>query len=273
MKCAMTPMACVAAAPPALAARQLHVQLGAGRLRRAVLQNIHIQLHAGRWTSIVGPNGAGKSTLLRALAGLTDFAGEVDIQGRSRTTWSRRECARTLAWLAQSGDAEVGAYELSVYDIAMLGRLPHQTWLARPSPADHAAVEQALRQTHTWHWREHTLGQLSGGERQRVLVARMLAVQADIMLMDEPLTNLDPPHQADWIALVQAMTARGRTVVSVLHEISIALRAQDMVVMQAGRVCYQGLSDTQATRAALEDVFERRLRFVRVENQWATVLE
>ena len=105
----------------------------------------------------------------------------------------------------------------------MLGRLPHQAWLAAPSAADHAAVEQALRATQAWDWRGRPLSQLSGGERQRVLLARALAVQAQVLLMDEPLANLDPPHQADWLRLVREQVAAGQTVVSVLHEISLAL--------------------------------------------------
>ncbi|MFT2621793.1 ATP-binding cassette domain-containing protein, partial [Escherichia coli] len=87
-------------------------------------------------------------------------------------------------------------------------------------------VEQALRQTQGWDWRMRSVGSLSGGERQRVLLARALAVQARVLLMDEPLANLDPPHQADWLECVQALVAQGCTVVSVLHEISMAVQAQ-----------------------------------------------
>src|SRR5690606_8428424 len=103
-----------------------------------------------------------------------------------------------------------------------------------------AAVEQALRATQAWDWRHRALGQLSGGERQRVLLARLLAVQAQVLLMDEPLANLDPPHQADWLLLVRALVVQGTTVVSVLHEVSLALQADDMVVMAAGRVLHHG---------------------------------
>ena len=179
-----------------------------------VLQDIHLPVLAGCWTSIVGPNGAGKSTLLRALAGLMPHTGTVHLLGRELADWPRRDKARALSWLGQN---EAAADDLTVYDVAMLGRLPHQPWLAPPSAADHAAVEQALRATHAWDWRQRTLGGLSGGERQRVLLARALAVQAQVLLMDEPLANLDPPHQADWLLLVRELVARGCTVFSVLH--------------------------------------------------------
>lgn len=250
---------------PALATRHLTVQLGG----REVLHDLTLELAAGRWTSIVGPNGAGKSTLLRALAGMQEdgpaHGANIWLQGRPLSQWSGRSRARTLAWLGQS---QAVAGEMAVYDLVMLGRLPHQGWLAAPSAADHAAAEQALRQTHCWDWRQRSVGQLSGGERQRVLLARALAVQADVVLMDEPLANLDPPHQADWIDCVQALVGQGVTVISVLHEISMALQAQDMVILAQGRLVHQGRCDDAASHAALEAVFDHRLRVCAIEGQW-----
>jgi iron complex transport system ATP-binding protein len=220
----------------AISACQISASIG----NRLILQGIDLQLPAGRWTSIVGPNGAGKSTLLKVLAGLLPGAsvqGEVQLLGRPLARIPARERARQLAWLGQN---EGSADDLSSYDVAMLGRLPHQAWLASPSAADHAAVEQALRTTQAWDWRHRPLSQLSGGERQRVLLARALAVQAQVLLMDEPLANLDPPHQTDWLHTMRALVDAGGTVVSVLHEVSLALQADDMVVMAAGRVLHQG---------------------------------
>ena len=173
----------------AISACQISASIG----NRLILQGIDLQLPAGRWTSIVGPNGAGKSTLLKVLAGLLPGAsvqGEVQLLGRPLARIPARERARQLAWLGQN---EGSADDLSSYDVAMLGRLPHQAWLASPSAADHAAVEQALRTTQAWDWRHRPLSQLSGGERQRVLLARALAVQAQGLLMDEPLATPDPP--------------------------------------------------------------------------------
>ncbi|MDO8450566.1 MAG: ABC transporter ATP-binding protein [Rhodoferax sp.] len=233
-----------------------------------VLHGIDLALPAGRWTSIVGPNGAGKSTLLKVLAGLLPHTGQVTLLGQPLATMPGRLRAQQLAWLGQN---EATGDDLTVWDVAMLGRLPHQAWLAPPSAADHVAVEQALRATQAWDWRARSLGQLSGGERQRALLARALAVQAQVLLMDEPLANLDPPHQADWLAVVHGLIQQGRTVVSVLHEISMALHAQEMVILRQGRVSHQGPCADTATHRALEDVFEGRIAIHALGDQWVAL--
>ena len=233
-----------------------------------ILHDISLSLPQGRWTSIVGPNGAGKSTFLKCLAGLLPHAGTVSLLGQPLGSLPGRVRARQLAWLGQN---ELAGDDLTVLDVALLGRLPHQAWLASPSAADHAAVEQALRATQAWDWRYRTLGQLSGGERQRVLLARALAVQAQVLLMDEPLANLDPPHQADWLAVVQALVAQGTTVVSVLHEISMALHADQMVIMAQGRVTHQGDCVDAATHRALEAVFDDRIAIHPLAGQWVAL--
>jgi iron complex transport system ATP-binding protein len=255
----------------ALSARDLSVQLGPARHPRQVLQHVQVAIRAGCWTAMVGPNGAGKSTLLRALAGLTPARGQVELLGKPLHEWPHRERARSLAWLAQGGASDLGADDLTVRDVSLLGRLPHQAWLAPPSAADHAAVELALRQTHAWEWRDRAFGALSGGERQRVLLARLLAVQASVLLMDEPLANLDPPHQADWLALVRELVAQGRTVVSVLHEISMALMADDVIVMREGTITYQGPVNDPLAHEAVSAVFDHRLRIHDLEGRWVAL--
>ncbi|MCZ8292962.1 MAG: ABC transporter ATP-binding protein [Hylemonella sp.] len=254
--------------PPALHAEAIEVQLGHGPARAPVLHGVSLDIAAGRWTSIVGPNGAGKSTLLKCLAGLLPHQGRVALLGQPLLALPQRARARQLAWLGQN---ESSADDLIVWDVAMLGRLPHQPWLSAPSAADHAAVEQALRATQAWDWRHRPLGQLSGGERQRVLLARALAVQAQVLLMDEPLANLDPPHQVDWLLLVRELVRQGRTVVSVLHEISLALQADELVVMARGRVTHHGDCTAPATHRALETVFEQRIHIQRVADQWISL--
>jgi iron complex transport system ATP-binding protein len=260
-------MAPVVIREPALETRRLSAALGGAE----VLHDIDLALAQGRWTSIVGPNGAGKSTLLKALAGLLPRDGEVRLLGQPLSAVAGRARARRMSWLGQGGAGEGSADDLMVYDVAMLGRLPHQRWLATPTEADRAAVERALRCTQAWDWRDRPLGQLSGGERQRVLLARALAVEADVLLMDEPLANLDPPHQADWMQTVRSLVANGRTVISVLHELNVALAADDMVLMAKGRVIHHGGCDDPATHSALESVFDQRVAVHRVAEHWLVV--
>jgi iron complex transport system ATP-binding protein len=245
----------------ALQCERMHVSLQG----HEVLHGIDLALPAGQWIAIVGPNGAGKSTLLRALAGLVPSDGKPSLLGRPLDAWPAKERACQLAWLGQN---EGGAEDLRALDVVMLGRLPHQAWLAPPSSADHAAVQAAMEQTQSWEWRDRRLATLSGGERQRVLLARALAVQAPVVMMDEPLAHLDPPHQADWIAIVRGLVAAGRTVVSVLHELNVALLADELVVMADGRVRHHGPCNEATTREALQQVFEHRLQLVELNGRW-----
>ena len=252
------------AMPPALHTRQLQVQLGG----RTVLHGVDLQIAAGRWTSVLGPNGAGKSTLLKALAGLLPHRGQVFWQGRALDDMSWRERAVQLSWL---GQGEASTLDLRVWDVAMLGRLPHQSWLSAPTEQDAQMVEAALKATQAWDWRERTLGELSGGERQRVLLARAMAGNAPVMLMDEPLANLDPPHQVDWLEQVHCLIAQGTTVVSVLHEIGMALHADEVIVMDQGQVVHHGACSDAATHAAIEAVFAHRIRILPLDGQWVVL--
>jgi iron complex transport system ATP-binding protein len=247
-----------------LRARDLHARLGGVE----VLRGIDLALPAGRWTAIVGPNGAGKTTLLKALAQLTPCSGQVEILGRDARALPARGRARAIAWLGQN---EGGAEDLLACDVVMLGRLPHQEWLGPAGSGDRAAVQAAMRQTQCWDWRDRPLGQLSGGERQRVLLARALAVGAPVLMMDEPLANLDPPHQADWLRIVRAHVQGGGAAVSVLHEITMALHADEMVVMRSGRIAHHGACDDNATHRALEEVFDGRITVREVQGRWVAL--
>ena len=249
---------------PALLTESLGVRLG----ERQVLHGLSVALPAGRWTSIVGPNGAGKSTLLQALAGLLPHTGEVRLHGRSLAQWPRRERAQQLAWLGQGQEAPP---ELSVHDLVMLGRLPHQGWQALASPQDEQAVQAALLATDTLDWQARAVATLSGGERQRVLLARALAAEAPVLLMDEPLAHLDAPHQASWWRNVRGLVSQGRTVVSVLHDISLALQADELLVLRAGRLVHQGPPGDAATREAVQAVFEQSLGIHEIQGQWVAV--
>ncbi len=248
----------------ALEAQALGLILG----QRAVLHAVDVRIPAGRWTCVVGPNGAGKSSLLKALAGLLPTSGQVRWHGQDLHTLDRRARALQLSWL---GQGEATTLDLRVWDVAMLGRLPHQGWWGTPTAQDAQMCEAALKATQAWDWRERTLGELSGGERQRVMLARAMATNASIMLMAEPLANLDPPHQVDWLEQVHCLRAQGTTVVSVLHEIGMALHADDIIVMDQGRIVHHGACEDEATHRAIEAVFDQRIRICPLDGQWVVL--
>ncbi|MEY4561326.1 MAG: ferric-citrate transporter ATPase [Pseudomonadota bacterium] len=236
--------------------------------RRPVLHEVTWRCAPG-WTAIVGPNGAGKSTLLRTMAGLQEPArGRVMLDGRPLSDWSATERARRIAWMAQQSEA---SGELTVREVVHLGRLPHLGLFAAPGPVDEAAVQAAMQFTECAAWQHRRLHELSGGERQRALLARALAVQAPVLLLDEPTTHLDPPHQVALVRLLQQQARDGTTVISVLHDLVLALQADHLVVMAAGRIVNQGRSDDPVMHAALVDVFGGALRIERVGSTWVAV--
>lgn len=235
----------------------------------AILSNLDLEFPQGQWTSIIGPNGAGKSSLLQAMAGLLNYTGSISVGGININTLSQKEFAKKIAWLEQSSNnAEEFGDHLNVYDTVMLGRLPHQGWLHLPSLEDHRKVERAMMRTHTWDLHQRSLHRLSGGERQRVLLARLLAVESDILLMDEPLANLDPPHQADFLNWQIALLSENKTLVTVLHEIHFALRADHLIMLRPGGLHFQGSSKDPKTHQALIDLFEGRIRLEKLGNDW-----
>jgi iron complex transport system ATP-binding protein len=247
----------------ALMCEGVRVSLGGS----AVLNDVSLVLQPG-WTAIVGPNGVGKSTLLRVLAGLLPpAAGTVTLQGRPIADWPARERAQRLAWLAQQGEARG---ELTVRDVVQLGRLPHLGLFTPPGPDDEAIVDAAMAATECSAWQHRQLHGLSGGERQRALIARALAVQAEVLLLDEPTTHLDPLHQVALVRLFQRL-ARTQRVVSVLHDLSLALQANWLVVMQQGRIAAEGAHDDPRVHAALESVFDHAVRVQRVGSRFLTL--
>lgn len=250
----------------ALHAEALQVALGGP----PVLRGVSLALHTG-WTAIVGPNGSGKSTLLRVLAGLlAPQSGRVMLGGRPLTELGARERGQRIAWLAQheGGDA---SGELTVRDVVKLGRLPHLGLFAAPSSQDDAAVDAAMVATECSDWQCRRLYELSGGERQRVLLARALAVSATVLLLDEPTTHLDPPHQVAVVRLMQRLAAAGTTVVSVLHDLPLALQADRLVVLDHGKVRAEGSAGAPEVQAALVQVFGGALSIEQVGGRWTAV--
>jgi iron complex transport system ATP-binding protein len=232
-----------------LEAHDVAVDLGG----RRVLDGVSLALRAGEWAAIVGPNGAGKSTLLAVLAGLRrPAAGRVELDGRPIDAWPALERARRVAWLSQHGEAEG---EIGVRDVVRLGRLPHHGVMGAPGADDERAVDTALAETETAGFVQRRLGELSGGERQRVLIARAFAVGAPVLLLDEPTTHLDAPHQRALVAGLRWRARAGVAVAAVLHDLTLALAADRLLVLAGGRLRADGAPGDPAVQAALVDVF------------------
>ena len=249
---------------PLLQAQSVSVRLGSTR----ALTDVSVQLQPG-WTAIVGPNGAGKSTLLRVLAGLhVPQSGRVVLNGAALTDLPLREHAMQMAWLSQQSEA---SGELTVREVVYLGRLPHSGLWGATTAQDETAVQDAMGQTECAAWQHRRLHELSGGERQRVLLARALAVNAPLLLLDEPTTHLDPPHQVALVRLFKSLALQSRTVVSVLHDLSLALQADRLVVMQAGRITAEGPRDDVALHRELSAVFDGAVRVERLRERWIAV--
>jgi iron complex transport system ATP-binding protein len=248
-----------------LTARGLSVTL-AGRL---VLNDVTLALSSGHLVALVGPNGAGKTTLLRALAGLVPSVGAIEIGGAALSSLSLRDRARRFAYLPQG---HIVHWPLPARDIVALGRYPHgATDPARLTPKDTEAVVRAMQATDVVEFSERRVTELSGGERSRVTLARVLAVEAPVILADEPTASLDPRHQFDVMKSLRASADKGVLVIVVTHDLGLAARFADTVlVLSDGRLVSQGAPAEALSEKIMGDVF--RISAYRAEYQREAVI-
>jgi len=220
------------------------------------VQDLSFQVQSGELLALIGPNGAGKSTVLRALAQLLPHQGRVLLDGEDLARLAPHQRARRLAYLAQGDQV---AWPLQVRDFVALGRLPHQgRWrLASASKTDQNAVDAALSAMHLTDMAERHLHALSGGERARARLARAMAVQAPLLLADEPVAALDPYHQLSVMELLRAQCNTGHAVVVVLHDLTLASRFCDRVLLlQGGQAVACGAPRHVLTPAHLQRVYQ-----------------
>jgi iron complex transport system ATP-binding protein len=194
---------------------------------------------AGEIVGLIGPNGSGKTTLLRALANLrAPDSGKVRYEGKSAPEIGAAELSRQIAYLAQGAEVH---WPMRVEALVALGRLPHRRRFQKSAAADRAAIERALREADIGALRDRTMNHISGGERMRVLLARALAVEAPMLLADEPVAALDPLHQLQVMELLRKKAAAGGGVVVVLHDLALAARFCDrLVLLDGGKVLAAG---------------------------------
>ena len=221
--------------------------------QKQVLSNISLDIADGSFYAVMGANGCGKTTLLRCMDNLLDIPdGTVFLDGIDIRRMKSRQRATKIAYVAQRPTSDV---DFSAFEIVLMGRNPYQKHLQNESQHDWDIVEQCMRMTNTWHLRFSTLQQMSGGEVQRVMIARALAQQTPILLLDEPLASLDISHQIEILGILSSINReQGKTIVLIIHDLNMALQyCPKLILLENQHVVFcgdteQGLSEENISR-------------------------
>ncbi|MCI8442857.1 MAG: ABC transporter ATP-binding protein [Provencibacterium sp.] len=226
----------------------------AGYGGRPVLHRLNLQVHPGEVLALIGPNGCGKSTLLRAAARQLPLeGGEILLNGRDIRQFERTEFARTAAFLPQQAQSPPA---ITVSSLVCYGRFPYLGLSRRLHKADREAVQRAMERTGTADWAQRELRALSGGERQRVYIAMALAQGTETIFLDEPTTYLDMRYQFELLELIRELKKEGKTIVMVLHDLSLALRYSDRAaLMENGQIAACDIPQALAEGGQLDRVF------------------
>ena len=219
-----------------------------------LLDGVDLQADRGQLVGLIGPNGAGKSTLLRTISGIMRYrSGSVSLEGEDLRSLSPRDVAATLALVPQIAPY---TYGFTSIELVLMGRYPHLGRFQIEGREDERIAKDAMRLTETEQFADRTLDTLSGGERQRVFVARALAQQPRILLMDEPTANLDVLHQLKVLDLVRQLVDDGLTAIAAIHDLNMAARYCDkLVLLNSGRVLAVGSPEDVLTPETIESAF------------------
>lgn len=234
-----------------ISVHNLHLRYG----KREVLSGVDFSIPRGGFYAIMGANGCGKTTLMRCVANLLPpTSGSIQILGRDVNLYSSRQLAQTLSFVRQHATTDL---EFSAFEIVLMGRNPYQRRLQNESQADHLIVEQAMKETNTWHLRSAKPHELSGGELQRVMLARALAQQTPIMLLDEPTSNLDISHQFEIMSLLRQFNQQQhKTILIVVHDLNLAYRyCPNLILLHHGSVFFNGPTTQGLTPDNVDAVF------------------
>ena len=240
-------------------------QLTAGYPKNTVLQKISLTFQAGAVTVVAGPNGCGKSTLLKAIAGILPSSGQILLNGEAICALPSRCRAQKIAFLPQNRQVP----EITVGRLVLHGRFPYLTYPRQYRKADYAAADAAMAALNLSDLAERPLTSLSGGQRQKAYIAMALAQDTDVVLLDEPTTFLDIAHQLQLMALAKELAAKGKTVVLVLHDLTLALEYADaLLIMDNGAVAAQGTPAEVFQSGCVKQVFGTDVGRTQVNQTW-----
>lgn len=218
-----------------------------------ILRNVSFDVRRGESIGLVGPNGSGKSTLLRSIAGLLDYQGSIMLDQQEVRDWKPRALAQRLAFLRQHTTVE---FDFTVAQLVLLGRAPHRGWLQSYLPEDHTITREALRRVELEDFTDRSILTLSGGELQRAFLAQALVQEAGLLLLDEPTAHLDVHHRFEFLEIAQQLSKSGRTVITAFHDLEIASRFTDrLLVLYDGQLVADGPPAQVLNSELLESVF------------------
>ncbi len=223
---------------------------------RVIFNDLSVSFPQGGFCSILGPNGSGKTTLLKCVAGLLKpDSGTIQLNGKPMSEYKMTEMARTLAYVPQYQDI---VFDISVFDYVMLGRNPYQTPWEMQRPEDKEVVEDMLQRCKVWKYRDNLLQALSGGEHQRVMIARAMAQQTGIMLLDEPLSNIDVTHKFEIMDILQQLNEeQGGSILIILHDLPIAKSySKQILLLKEGNVLQYGDRNAVLTEGNIRNCFD-----------------
>ncbi len=228
---------------------------------KQILDGINFSVSSGRRLFIVGPNGAGKTTLLRCMSRIiTDYAGTIRVKNKELKTYPHRKLAKILVYLPQSLPTDI---PFTVRQFVMMARFPHLSPFSIINPQDEEIVNNALEMTQTACFVDREMATLSGGERQQVSIAAAVAQQAEILLLDEPVTYLDYKHQRDiHILLAKINKTNDTTIVCVTHDLNSAvLNADTIIALKDGKIVFEGKPENIMNEETLEKIYSKKFNF------------
>lgn len=223
--------------------------------RGPVIKDLSLAVHSGSWLGIIGPNGAGKTTLINLISGsLTKQSGKIEIDNKNISLYSRREMARRIAVVAQTNPF---AFSFTALEVVLMGRSPYLKKFGFETCADLEIARTAMEKTDTYQFKNRPIDELSGGERQRVFIARALAQQPKILLLDEPTTFLDIKHQLGIMDILLDLNKReGLTIISAIHDINLAISyCGEIGILYDGKIHRRGVPADVITYANLKETF------------------